>query len=464
MKEPDSFESELRSYLAERSRRATDPAVTDRLLESVTRRAQRTHRLAPLASVAIALAVVLLVGAPTTMILLHRGSHVSAPPQTKKPLLPPTFATTPPTSPTPSAAATAVVVVSRVTFADVNHGWAVGTSCLSSADTCDVLVDSSADGGTTWSPAAVLAQYSTITLPPASGGALSVSAEGDNVWVAAGAAGIYESHDGGGSWVHSFTSPVLAVAAGPTAAWALVGCFPTGTPCVLYTSKVGSDSWGVAPNQPPFTADSSGQTRELPSAIDVTRNGAVLLFNLPQGTQFLLSTDGGQSWVSHRLPCTIGVESPQTVDGKALWALCVGAQGASQETKAVYVSDDSGLTWEERANDMVTPPVGNISVGGYAGRLELTEQDVALVGAERGGIQRSTDGGRTWTPVRPPASCPYGDNNVDLQWFLPSGDGWALEGNDNGDPACPLLVRTTDGGITWESAGAPLGWTANQRK
>lgn len=464
MKEPDSFESELRSYLAERSRRATDPAVTDRLLESVTRRARNAHRLAPLASVGIALAVVLLVGAPTTVILLHRGSHVSAPPQTKKPPLPPTFATTPPRSTTPSGAPTAVVHVSGVTFADANHGWAVGTSCLSSADTCDVLVDSSADGGATWSPAAVVAQYATIPVPPVSGGALSVSAEGDNVWVDAGPAGLYESHDAGSNWVHSFTSPVLAVAAGPTAAWALVGCYPAGTPCVLYTSKVGSDSWRVAPSQPPFTAESSGQTRELPSAIDVTQNGAVLLFNLGAPPQFLLSADGGQSWVSHRLPCAIGVESLQTVDGKVLWALCVGAQGASQETKAVYVSDDSGLTWEERANDMVTPPVGNISVGGYAGRLELTEQDVALVGAERGGIQRSSDGGRTWAPVRPPASCAYGDNNVDLQWFLPSGDGWALEGNDNGDPKCPLLIRTTDGGITWESGGAPLGWTPNQNK
>ncbi len=459
MKEPETFETKLRSYLVERIRRASTPVGADRLMERVMRGAHRRQRLAPLASGAIALAVVLLVGAPTTLILLHRGSHVSAPPTAKKPPLP-TVATTPP-SPSPSAAPAARLVVSDVTFADADHGWAVGASC--GLQMCNVLVDSSTDGGVTWSSAVVLGQNSEI--PPSSVGGLSVWAEGGNVWVGAGPEGIYESHDAGNTWVHSFTSPEFAVASGPTAAWALAGCDPSGNACVLDSSKVGSDVWTAAPNQPPFSAGSNAQTHPFPIGIAVARNGAVFLYESAPALSFtpqvLVSADGGRSWAHHPLPCTIGVASLQSSDGKTLWVLCGGGGGAGSGPKAVYVSNDSGVTWQDRANNLATPPVGNISFGGYASSLALTEQDVALVGAHRGGVQRSTDGGRTWTDVGSHTSCLLDGNGISSLWFLPSGDGWAVEENSNGGPTCPLLVRTTDAGITWEAAGAPLGWTAN---
>lgn len=457
---PDPFETKLRSYLRERTRRASDPAAADRLVDRVALGDHRRNRLAPLAAVAIALAVVVLVGAPATLILLQRASHPSSPPQPKIP--PPS--STPATTPPPSSTA-AVVRVADIAFADALHGWAVGSACVESTQMCNVLVDSSADGGVTWTPAITLGQLSenasTGNAYPIS---LGVRAEGTNVWVAAGAAGIYESHDAGKSWVHSYTSPVVAIAAGSTTAWAIAGCADVGSSCVLYSSPVGSNAWTPTANQPSIRSGSGGPTW-IP-LLEVAPNGAVFVVDRSaqpaSPAQLLLTTDGGHSWLHYELPCTVGVVGLQTSDGKTLWALCGGGGGAGGGPKAVYVSGDSGVTWQERANNIATPPVGSIAFGGYASSLALTEQNVALVGSQRAGILRSADGGRIWTAVGSHTTCLLDGNGVVKLRFLPSGDGWALEENDNGDPQCPLVARTTDGGLTWLPGGAPLGWSPNQ--
>jgi hypothetical protein len=126
------------------------------------------------------------------------------------------------------------------------------------------------------------------------------------------------------------------------------------------------------------------------------------------------------------------------------------------------VSHDAGQSWQERANNLSTPPVGTISSGGYASSLALTEGGAALIGSLRDGVIRSADGGHTWSDVGSASTCLLIGNGVGELWFLASGVGWALEESDDGGPQCPLLVRTTDGGLTWSPEGSPLGWTANQ--
>jgi hypothetical protein len=128
----------------------------------------------------------------------------------------------------------------------------------------------------------------------------------------------------------------------------------------------------------------------------------------------------------------------------------------------VYVSVDGGTSWEERANVVSDPPVGIISGAGYANGLALTDGGIALISSSRAGIIRSVDGGRIWSDAGTNATCLLQGNGVDELWLLTTGVGWALEENDDGGPQCPLLIRTTNAGLTWNSERAPLGWTASQ--
>lgn len=73
MTETGDFDSRLRDYLDARARDAVDPAAVARLVDRTVNGDGRRRRWKPLASVALGLAAAVLVGAPTTLILLHRS-------------------------------------------------------------------------------------------------------------------------------------------------------------------------------------------------------------------------------------------------------------------------------------------------------------------------------------------------------------------------------------------------------
>jgi hypothetical protein len=232
---------------------------------------------------------------------------------------------------------------------------------------------------------------------------------------------------------------------------------------VLFTSPVGSDVWSRAAVQPPLTNGTGGASgvpvlERAPHQVDFLVSG-----NSQYANQSLVVTrDDGRSWTQRQLPCSLDVVGLRSLDGTTVWMLCGGGGGAGSGPKAVYVSQDSGRTWQGRANNLATPPVGTISAAGYASSLAVTRGDVGLIASARAGVIRSADGGRTWRDVGSASTCLLSGNGVSELWFLASGDGWALEGGADGDLQCPLLVHTTDGGLNWSSAAAPLGWRPNQ--
>lgn len=365
-------------------------------------------------------------------------------------------------SPTPSS--TPRIGVADVAFSHAAHGWAVGSACVDSTQTCTLLVDSTTDGGHSWGPPARIGQFSLISTGNAWPSGITIRFQGPNVWVSG--PGIYESHDGGVTWAHTFTSPILALEPAGATAWAIGGC-STADPsasCVLFTSPFGSNTWSRAAVQPPFRGGSGGPTwapvlERAPHGVAFLADGFPQTATLPL---LLVTLDDGRSWSRRSFPCAIGVVSLRSPDGTTVWALCGGGGGAGNGPKAVYVSHNAGQSWQERANNLSAPPFGTISSEGYASSLAVTGDGVGLIGSSRGGIVRSTDGGHTWRDVGSASTCLLIGNGVGELWFLSSGDGWALEENDDGGPQCPLLVRTTDGGLTWSPGGSPLGWTANQ--
>lgn len=369
--------------------------------------------------------------------------------------------------PTPTPSSVPNIGVSEVAFSNAVDGWAVGSSCIDSTQTCTLLVDKTSTAGTSWTRAMAIGQIPEYT--PAgtwSAATLTIRFLGANLWV--GGPGIYESHDGGSTWHHVFSSPVVALEPAGTAAWAIADCTITDPShsCTLFTSPIGSDVWSRAAVQPPIgIAPYSAQgwvsvlLERAPHGVAFVTGGSAQ----PGGQPWLAITrDDGATWRKAPLPCTFGVAGLRSPDGTTVWLLCGGGGGAGSGPKAVYVSSDGGTSWQERSNNLSDPPVGSISGAGYASSLAVTDGGIALVSSLRAGIIRSVDGGRTWRDVGSNATCLLEGNGVSQLWLLANGVGWALEENDDGGPQCPLLIRTTNAGLTWNSERAPLGWNANQ--
>jgi len=341
------------------------------------------------------------------------------------------------------------------------HGWAVGSSCVDSTQICTLLADETSNAGASWSRPISLGQFPEETSAGVwSPTTLSIRFLGANLWVSG--PGIYESHDRGATWKRVFSSPVLALEPAERTAWAIADCTTAdpSTSCFLLTSPIGSDVWSRAAVQPPIGAALYAGSGWASMLMERAPHGvAFVASESPQpGSQDWLAitrNDGG-TWHKTQLPCTFGVAGLRSPDGTTVWLLCGGGGSAGSGPKAIYVSFDGGTTWKERANNLSNPPVGSISAAGYASSLAVTGNGIALVGSLRAGIIRSVDGGRLWRDAGSNATCLLDGNGVTELWLLATGVGWALEENDDGGSQCPILIRTTNAGLTWNSERAPL--------
>ncbi len=121
----------------------------------------------------------------------------------------------------------------------------------------------------------------------------------------------------------------------------------------------------------------------------------------------------------------------------------------------------------------------NSTGGGYAGLGRLNcvafrtgDANTLYVGAASGGIWKTTDDGATWASL--------GDNNAVLgvsdiiviagipdTIYIATGDRdggsmWSLGGGQSNDNNSVGILKSTDGGITWNTTG--LSWTASQKR
>lgn len=128
-----------------------------------------------------------------------------------------------------------------------------------------------------------------------------------------------------------------------------------------------------------------------------------------------------------------------------------------------------------------TPMGPDSSPGGYAGLGRLNcvgfhplDNDLIYSGAASGGIWKTDDGGSTWTPL--------GDHNPVLGvsdiividqatgpdiLYIATGDRdggsmWSLGGGQSNDNNSIGVLKSTDGGITWNTTG--LTFTASQKR
>jgi photosystem II stability/assembly factor-like uncharacterized protein len=152
-----------------------------------------------------------------------------------------------------------------------------------------------------------------------------------------------------------------------------------------------------------------------------------------------VSSDGAETW--SRLPAPL--------DGLQVWSLWVSPQRpelllAGTCPSHIFRSEDAGRSWKEAATRMTEdcPRILHTRVTGFAGDPE--NPDLLWAGVEIDGVHKSDDGGRTWRPVGTGLS----SRDIHALVLVPGragGPGRRLLAATNND-----LNRSSDDGATWQ--------------
>lgn len=166
--------------------------------------------------------------------------------------------------------------------------------------------------------------------------------------------------------------------------------------------------------------------------LDVEFIGPGEAFAVGGAATLLHTTDGGQSWqYSPSLGFT--ASSICFVDHWRGWA--VGGGGRIAHTQ------DAGQTWSRQQS----------GTSSYLTAVTFVDEQNGWAVGISGTVLKTTDGGRWWTVLSGCESCDLND-----VLFFDDRNGWAV-GHNSGYSNGAELIRTTDGGLTWEhiDAGIP---------
>ena len=168
-----------------------------------------------------------------------------------------------------------------------------------------------------------------------------------------------------------------------------------------------------------------------------------LLGAIPEPALLSHTSDGGRTWSSYPIPPhSHWMQVPFTTFGRHLVVAGLAPHHVNGPN-AFYASDDGGKHWRLRM-----PPRGKrLPTSFTAGSPRMW----ALSAAHD--LSVTHDGGQSWRKIQLhglPARV-----SIQKIVFSSSRIGWALLGPHYGDYATSL-VRTTDGGLHWTSAGPRL--------
>lgn len=171
--------------------------------------------------------------------------------------------------------------------------------------------------------------------------------------------------------------------------------------------------------------DSTGPSPESHDAwiVGESRNGIITI----------LHTVDGSEWSAQAESLSVpGAElsSVSTVSSLTAWA----AGGFSDGYGIVLRTTDRGESWE-RLGDATQLPNGTLCI-------RALSEDVAWVGGSGNSVCHTTDGGSTWTDVSDPS---YNGNFWQGIYPLSESDIWVCGGTTNDG----LILHTTDGGASW---------------
>ncbi len=199
---------------------------------------------------------------------------------------------------------------------------------------------------------------------------------------------------------------------------------------ILYRdARTGANDLVFDPSNPNVLFAAMWQIRRLPWGFE--SGGA--------GSSMYKSTDGGDSWTeisrNKGLPSgvlgKIGI-TVSPVNTNRVWAIVEAKEGG------LYRSDDGGDNWQRTSNN---PNI--LQRPWYYNRVYADSQNEDTVYVLNVGVNKSADGGRTFTNV----GTPHGDNH-DL-WIAPNDASRMIEGNDGGANV------SVNGGKSWTEQDQP---------
>ncbi|MFL5582124.1 MAG: VPS10 domain-containing protein, partial [Gemmatimonadaceae bacterium] len=307
------------------------------------------------------------------------------------------------------------------------------------------------DGGANWAP--VTDKYFGGTI-----GAVEVSASNpDVVYVGGGeypirgnvahGEGVWKTTDGGKTWTNlglNDTRHIADIVVHPTNpdlvyVGAFGHVFGNGGERGVYRSRDGGRTWQriLAPRN-----DSTGVSELVmdPSNPNVLYASMWEAYRRPwilvsggEGSGIYKSTDGGDNWTEitrnpglpRGLIGNVGLDVSPAKPSR-VWALIEADSGG------VFRSDDGGATWT-----LVNTERKLRQRAWYYSKIHADPRDTNVVYANNVQFQKSTDGGKTWRPVR----APHGDSH-DL-WIAPNDPQRMIESNDGGANV------SVNGGRTW---------------
>lgn len=160
----------------------------------------------------------------------------------------------------------------------------------------------------------------------------------------------------------------------------------------------------------------------------------------------LLVTTGGLDW-SEISTLPLGATS-LTVDPDDSQRLYLGTT-----REGVLVSVDSGATWAPTGDEPPCPGVDSSGAPRACVESILALDDAVLIGTQDDGVLRSTDDGETWHAVSEPA---YVESFSAAGNALFAAGATAWPGLGRSADVRGLVMRSDDGGATWEPADATL--------
>lgn len=165
----------------------------------------------------------------------------------------------------------------------------------------------------------------------------------------------------------------------------------------------------------------------------------------------VVTTDGGGSWSQPTLTGEVQRVIPAYGDVWAVLTHCAGAPGEILSCPVeVEISADGGQTWRTTTQP---PPISEGSAGGAVlGRVTATKAYVLTWGAPTAGLVRTLDGGATWERVTDPCA---GGWSVEDMAALAGGDLWLVCGaRPSPGGQVKAVYRTRDGGLDWVLAAS----------
>jgi photosystem II stability/assembly factor-like uncharacterized protein len=255
----------------------------------------------------------------------------------------------------------------------------------------------SSDAGKTWTSLGLklTRQISRVQVHPTNPDIVYVAAQG-NVWAPTPERGIYRSKDGGRNW----------------------------DKILFRNDSTGAADLAMDPSNPNVLYAAFWQAGRTPW----------MLVSGGNGSGIFKTTDGGDHWteISHNRGMPEGIFgniglSVSAANPNRVFAIIEADSGG------VYRSDDAGSTWMRTNADRSLR-----QRAWYYTKIHADPKDTNIVYVNNVNFQKSTDGGKTFRPVR---GIPHGDSH-DF-WIAPNDNQRMIESDDGGASV------SADGGKTW---------------